>query len=254
MLTASAISQKKWKKKIFLSLFARSNISKKIIFHATCRQEEEDIKVYFGQQVQVYLIEEIPNIYRNWNKRHKQPNQLNCVFISRIHLIKNLLYAINIVGKTPGCSVLFDIYGPIEDQKYFNKCKEAASLADPHIQINFKGPIAHANIFNVLQNYHVFFLPTQGENFGHVIFEALSSGCVLLISDKTPWTDLKEKNAGWALPLNDNRPFADKLRQLCSMNEEQYNEKSKAAFQYAEDYLSKTNLKSRYLSLFQSTE
>ena len=41
MLTASAISQKKWKKKIFLSLFARSNISKKIIFHATCRQEEE---------------------------------------------------------------------------------------------------------------------------------------------------------------------------------------------------------------------
>ena len=99
-----------------------------------------------------------------------------------------------------------------------------------------------------------FFLPTQGENFGHVIFEALSSGCVLLISDKTPWTDLKEKNAGWALPLNDNRPFADKLRQLCSMNEEQYNEKSKAAFQYAEDYLSKTNLKSRYLSLFQSTE
>ena len=254
MLNTSAVSRKKWKKKIFLSLFSLSRISKKIVYHATDRQEEIDIKRYFKNDAQIYLIQNIPNVNEKWIARSKQPDQLNCVFISRIHPIKNLLYAINVVKSIAGCSVVFDIYGTVEDEKYFLKCREAASRAASNTHIHYKGPIAHANIFNVLQNYHVFFLPTQGENFGHVIFEALSSGCVLLISDKTPWTDLKEKNAGWALPLNDNRPFADKLRQLCSMNEEQYNEKSKAAFQYAEDYLSKTNLKSRYLSLFQSTE
>lgn len=254
MLNTSAVSRKKWKKKIFLSLFSLSRISKKIVYHATDKQEELDIRKYFKNNAQVYLIQNIPNVNEQWIARNKQPGQLNCVFISRIHPIKNLLYAINVVKSLAGCSVLFDIYGTIEDEKYFQKCREAASRANTHVHIHYKGAIANSKIFNVLENYHVFFLPTQGENFGHVIFEALSSGCVLLISNKTPWRDLQEKNAGWAIPLNDNRNFADKLRQLCTMNEELFNEKSKAAYQYAKDYLLSMNLKSRYLSLFQSTE
>ena len=254
MLNTSAVSRKKWKKKIFLSLFSLSRISKKIIFHASSTHEEEDIKQYFGNNAQVYQIEEIPNIYEKWNPRNKQISQLNCVFISRIHSIKNLLYAINVVKSVAGCSILFDIYGPVEDEKYFQKCKEAASQANVHISINFKGPIVNSAIFNLLQNYHLFFLPTQGENFGHIIFEALTSGCVVLISNKTPWKGIEDKNAGWALPLTDNRIFADKLKQLCDMNEQAFNEKSKAAYDYARTYVASMNLKSRYINLFKSPE
>lgn len=254
MLNKSAISRKKWKKKIFLSLFAHSRISKKIIFQASCNQEEDDIKKYFGTNAKVHITEEIPNICEKWTPRNKQPDQLNCVFISRIHPIKNLLYAINVVKSIAGCSIFFDIYGPVEDATYFQKCKESASQANPHIKINFKGPIANTNIFIVLQNYHCFLLPTQGENFGHVIFEALTSGCVILISDKTPWNNIEQNNAGWSLPLYDNRTFADKIKLLCSMNEHNFNEKSKAAFQYAKKFLSSMNLKSRYSSLFQTNE
>jgi len=254
MLNTSAVSRKKWKKKIFLSLFSLSRISKKIIFHASSTHEEEDIKQYFGNNAQVYQIEEIPNIYEKWNPRNKQISQLNCVFISRIHSIKNLLYAINVVKSVAGCSILFDIYGPVEDEKYFQKCKEAASQANVHISINFKGPIVNSAIFNLLQNYHLFFLPTQGENFGHIIFEALTSGCVVLISNKTPWKGIEDKNAGWALPLTDNRIFADKLKQLCDMNEQAFNEKSKAAYDYARTYVASMNLKNRYINLFKSPE
>ena len=254
MLNTSAVSRKKWKKKIFLSLFSLSRISKKIIFHASSTHEEEDIKQYFGNNAQVYQIEEIPNIYEKWNPRNKQISQLNCVFISRIHSIKNLLYAINVVKSVAGCSILFDIYGPVEDEKYFQKCKEAASQANVHISINFKGPIVNSAIFNLLQNYHLFFLPTQGENFGHIIFEALTSGCVVLISNKTPWKGIEDKNAGWALPLTDNRIFGDKLKQLCDMNEQAFNEKSKAAYDYARTYVASMNLKNRYINLFKSPE
>jgi glycosyltransferase involved in cell wall biosynthesis len=254
MLNTSALSRKKWKKKIFLSLFSLTRISKKVIFHATCLQEVDDIKKYFRNNIRIEMVEEMPNIYGTWDPRNKQQGQLNCVFISRIHSIKNLLFAINVVKNLTGCSVLFDIYGPVEDEKYFQKCKLAASGASAHVKINFKGPILSSKVFETLQNYHVFFLPTEGENFGHIIFEAFTSGCVLLISDKTPWKELDDRNAGWALPLNDNRKFADKLRQLCAMNEEVFNEKSKAAFQYARDYLASTNLKNRYATLFQPTE
>jgi len=254
MLNTSAVSRKKWKKNIFLSLFSLSRISKKIVFHATDRQEETDIKKYFRNYAQVCLIENIPNINEQWNARNKQPGQLNCVFISRIHPIKNLLYAINVVKSIAGCSILFDIYGPVEDEKYFQKCKEAASQANVHISINFKGPIVNSGIFSLLQNYHLFFLPTQGENFGHIIFEALTSGCVVLISNKTPWKGIEDNNAGWALPLTDNRMFADKLKQLCDMNEQAYNEKSKAAYDYARTYVASMNFKNRYINLFKTPE
>ena len=153
-----------------------------------------------------------------------------------------------------GCSVVFDIYGIIEDEKYFSKCREAMSGANPHIHINYKGPVANTRIFNVLENYHLFFLPTLGENFGHVIFEALTSGCVLLISDKTPWKDVEHNNAGWGLPLDDKNKFIEKINVLCKMGEVEFNAKSQAAFQYASAYLSSMNLKSRYSSLFQTSD
>ena len=153
-----------------------------------------------------------------------------------------------------GCSLLFDIYGIIEDEKYFQKCWETVSHTTPHIHINYKGPVSNSNIFKVLENYHLFILPTQGENFGHIIFEALTSGCVVLISNKTPWKAIEDNNAGWALPLTDNRMFADKLKQLCDMNEQAYNEKSKAAYDYARTYVASMNFKNRYIDLFKTTE
>ena len=253
MLNQSAVSRKKWKKKIFLTLFALSRISKQIIFHATCTQEEEDVKKFFGIHANVKMIEEIPNFYNKWNARDKQPGQLNVIFISRVHPIKNLLYAINRIKQVAGCSILFDVYGPVEDQKYFQICRESASQANSHIHINFRGPIANTRIFDVLQNYHVFFLPTLGENFGHVIFEALISGCVLLISNKTPWRALDARNVGWDLPLKSENEFSEKLNELCDMEGDVFNGKSKAAFDYAHEYISSMNLRNRYLKLFENT-
>lgn len=254
MLNTSAVSRKKWKKKIFLSLFSLSRIAKKIVFHATDSQEKSDIQKYFKSSAEVVLIENIPNANATWSSRLKKEGEIKCVFVSRIHPIKNLLFAINVIKSLAGCNVWFDIYGVIEDEKYFEKCREAVSRANPHIRISFKGPVANSSLFKVLEEYHLLFLPTQGENFGHVIFEALSCGCLVLISDKTPWSDVSTRNAGWALPLNDNRTFAQKLKDVCDMSMEEFSEKSMAAFQYATAYLNSMNLKGKYLSLFQTAD
>ena len=38
----------------------------------------------------------------------------------------------------------------------------------------------------MFQEYDLLFLPTKGENFGHVILESMSAGTPVLISDTTP--------------------------------------------------------------------
>ncbi len=53
----------------------------------------------------------------------------------------------------------------------------------------------------MLAGYHLLVLPTRGENFGHVILEALLAGCPVLVSDQTPWRGLASRRAGWDLPL-----------------------------------------------------
>jgi hypothetical protein len=42
-----------------------------------------------------------------------------------------------------------------------------------------------------LAEYDLFLFPTLGENYGHVISEALASGCPVVISDQTPWRNLE---------------------------------------------------------------
>lgn len=152
------------------------------------------------------------------------------------------------------CFIQFDVYGAVESENYFRKCTEAARELDKHVKVNFMGPLAHNNIFNALNDYHLFFLPTKGENFGHAIFEALSSGCPSLISDKTPWKDLEEKNAGWVLPLNNAGEFVDKLEKMCAMDELEFNELSRSAHDYANSFLSSMDYRSKYFRLFEVDE
>lgn len=254
MLGNSSLANKILKKKIFLSLFSMTGISRRILFHATDIQEEKDIKAHFGNHFEVSLVQNIPNILETWNARAKQPGELKCVFISRIHPIKNLLFALQVFRNVKGRAVQFDVHGSVEDEKYYMSCMEAFKETGRHITSNFKGPLEHSKLFTVLQNYHLFFLPTQGENFGHVIFEALSSGCPVLISDKTPWRDLEEKNAGWALPLNNTEPFIEKLIEVCDMDQIEFNNKSKAAHEYAKSYMASMDYENKYSELFETRQ
>ncbi len=91
----------------------------------------------------------------------------------------------------------FDVYGVEEDRSYAQDCKELSSSLGENIRVEFKGPIPYTDVYRTMQAYHIFVLPTLGENYGHVIYEALSAGDPTLISDQTPWRGLeKEKPAG----------------------------------------------------------
>ncbi len=61
----------------------------------------------------------------------------------------------------------------------------------------------------------------MGENFGHVIAEALSVGTPVLIADTTPWRNLESDQLGWDLPLSEPDLFAEKIDHCAqySMNE-----------------------------------
>lgn len=85
---------------------------------------------------------------------------------------------------------------------------------------------------NTLSAYDLFLLPTLGENYGHVIHEALLAGCPVLISNRTPWRNLEALGIGWDLPLEDPEQFRTVLQYCLDMDSATYRPLSQRAYQY----------------------
>src|SRR5690606_10471907 len=95
----------------------------------------------------------------------------------------------------------FDIYGPISDQDYWKECQALIKSLPANVVATYCGSVAPARVAELFSKYDLFFLPTRGENYGHVIAEALSMGTLVLISDQTPWRELQADGLGWDVPL-----------------------------------------------------
>jgi glycosyltransferase involved in cell wall biosynthesis len=132
---------------------------------------------------------------------------LRICFLSRITPMKNLDFAIRALAQVKA-AVHFSIYGPIEDSFYWNTCQEILEALPSHITHAYVGSIHPTRVHGTLSNHDLFLLPTRGENYGHVIHEALQAGLPALISDQTPWRDLNARGVGWTEPTNDPARFA----------------------------------------------
>jgi glycosyltransferase involved in cell wall biosynthesis len=227
----------KIKKKLYFKIAKLTNLYNNIKWHATSTLEKEDIEKIFGKNLNIKIANNQTLDYASFTYKKtviKKKNELLIVFISRIHPKKNLLYALNVLKEIKGF-VIFDIYGPIEDKIYWSKCLDVIKKMSPNIVINYKGLLKHEEVFNVFNRSHVFLFPTLGENYGHVISEALISGCPVIISDQTPWRNLSEKQAGFDIPLSEEKVFEEVIQKYIDMSESEYYISSKFAFNFALD-------------------
>ncbi len=252
MLHKGALKRKYFKKYIFLRLFRFIAWHRKVIFHATNKQEQKDILFFFSTKAKITVLDNIPNTsLRQWRSKIKRPDELSCVFISRIHPKKNLYYFLKILTELGSdVKLVFDVYGMEEDKNYAKDCRQLSSLLGTNIRVDFKGPIPYDQVFATMRAYHLFVLPTLGENYGHVIYEALSAGDPVLISDQTPWRYLENKKAGWDLPLSEKDQFKEALGKALAWKQEEYDEWSRNAFELARDSFDIPRLHDRYRKLF----
>ena len=162
----------------------------------------------------------------------KQPGHLRVVFLSRLAPKKNLLGALQMLARVRG-SVDLTIYGPIEDRHYWNKCRQAIFALPPNIRVQHAGPIEHEQVADAMVQHDLFFFPTLGENYGHVIVEAMMAGCLVLLSDRTPWRNLASAGVGWDLPLEEPERFGAVLEECIAMDADTFARGSERATAFA---------------------
>lgn len=252
MLSKGSLGVKKTKKKVFTQFIKWVGLFKNITFHATTDEEKKDIEVVFGKNTKIVVANNLPEQKtRTFTIKTKPENTLKLVSIARIAPEKNTLFAINVL-KHCKQNVVFDIFGPIYTQEYWNECLKAISELPFNVKVNYKGVLPHHEIDAVLQQYHALFLPSTGENFGHIIIEAMSNSCIPIISDKTPWRNLATENVGFDINLANPEQFTTTIDKLASMDETTFNEMAKNAFYYSQQVTNNQSLTEQYKQLFQS--
>ena len=242
---------KKYKKIPYIVVLRLMGLLKNVSFQSTSDEETQAICKYLGvSSERIHLLTNIPSIPHNLPEhRTKVAGEGHFVFVSRILWKKNLLNAIKYLKGAKG-KVFFDIYGPKEDENYWTECEAAIKQLPQNISVSYKGVLSHDEIHKTFRQYDAFLFPTLSENYGHVIAEALVTGCVPIISDQTPWTDINENNAGWALPLANNDGFVNAIQAVVDMDDNAIRTKKESIMSYLDKKLQLDKLKNEYLAVF----
>jgi glycosyltransferase involved in cell wall biosynthesis len=216
-LSAGALEIKRAKKKAYLRFAGISGLYDGLAWQASTDLERDDIlkAAPHVRPAQVRVAADLTDA-----GQHQPPTRdqrpagasLRVCFLSRISPKKNLDYALRVLAGVT-VPVDFTIYGPIDDQAYWAACQPLMAGLPPNVRASYSGEVHPSEVRRTLSAQDLFFLPTRGENFGHVIYEALSTGVPVLISDQTPWNDLESRGVGWNVSLDSPAEFARVIEQ-----------------------------------------
>jgi len=245
--------KKKYKKIPYIWIVKKLWLRGNVFFQATSEDEHISILHYFTKEKE--RIFDLPNFPCVTNELSVSRGDtynglLKVVTLSRIVPKKNILFACEVMMDVKE-ELIWDVYGPIEDMKYWEECRGLIEKLPKNIHFKYKGSIPHESVFDTLKQYHVYFFPTQSENYGHSIVEAMLAGCIPVISDRTPWNDLEDYNAGYSLELGDTDLFVNALSNLSECSGEMLNSLSENTKMYARRKLNVNKLKQDYFSVFE---
>ena len=265
MLNLQAFTSKRLKKQLFIRVARRAGLYREVTLHATNEEEKQNILQQLGNQTRIIVA---PNLQRkeilnyrgkaeltaeqrheesaNWKtaslrlllsgENTKVPGSLRLVSVARISPEKGTLHALRFLSEITSGKVRFDLYGPIYNDGYWQECRQAIHELPANITVIWHGPIEGEKVPEVLSQAHFLLMPTEGENFGHSILEALSAGCPVIISDRTPWRNLKARKAGFDLPLEDSAVFVAAIEQAVEMDNDTFQVWSGEAVRLAMEY------------------
>lgn len=198
----------------------RKFIGKYPVFHSTCAEETEYVKLIFGSDAKVV---QIPNyIEVPAEVARKSGDYLLC--IGRIHpkkAIDNLIKACSISEEFLKSKYVLKIAG-IGKKEFEGDLRKLVKNLGLTEKIVFIGQVEGEEKQKILADAFWTIMPSHTENFGIVVLESLAQSTPVIASKGSPWASLENEKIGfWC----DNSPetLAEKLKVILEMSPTEYN-------------------------------
>jgi glycosyltransferase involved in cell wall biosynthesis len=250
---ASAIRSQK--KRLYVAVVKLLGLYRNLTWQASSEYEAADIRRVMGRTAQsIVVASNLSPAAENTKAsievlRHLDGAPLRLVFLSRVSPMKNLDFALRVLRRVR-VPVLFDIYGIVDDENYWQHCKEQIDKMPRNVTVQYHGVVEHDRVATILLDHDLLLLPTRGENYGHVIYESLAAGTPALISDQTPWRNLDEAGVGWVRGLDDVEAFVKVIEGVAALGNEPRRLQRERARLYASRVTTNRDTVERNLALF----
>ncbi len=199
-LTPWSLQQSKWKKKLVYALGQKGVLRQTDCFHVTAEKEYEDIR-RLGFRQAIALIPNGIHMPDPGNSNGKREKLI--VYLGRIHPQKGIERLLNIwpavSEKRPGWKLL--LCGPGDPDYLASVETRIQTIGD---SISCPGPLWGDEKSKLLFRSSVFILPSESENFGISVAEALAHGVPAIVSREAPWRGLVDRECGWWVPNHDS--------------------------------------------------
>lgn len=199
-LSEYALNRSIWLKKVIWAFAQRNVLKDSACLHATAELEYREIR-RMGLRNPVAIIPNGINIPPVQRQEKGRQHRRRLFFLSRIHPKKGvdyLLHAWSVIEKQYTEWEL-QIAGPDNNGYLF----EMQSLAR-HLRVNrvaFSGALYGYDKSQAYWSADLFVLPTNSENFGLVVAEALAHGVPVIVSKGAPWEGVETHDCGWWIDI-----------------------------------------------------
>ena len=211
----------KYKKKIALSLFEKSNLEGANILLACSESEGYKLKEMFPNKDIAIIHNGISDDFFNEPslKYKGEKKKKRMLFLSQIIPIKGLERLFEVfsqigIDKFENWEFLIAGY---EDKKYTDSLKKIINSLNLNNLVSFVGPKFDKDKLEIFDNSDIFILPTYNENYGIVVAEALARGIPVITTNGTPWEELNTNNCGLYVN-NTNEGIKDGLLKMINIS------------------------------------
>lgn len=223
MLYPQALARSAWKKKLLLNLGGvEKDLRHATCIHATCDVEMKHYRD-LGYTNPVAIIPNPVPIPSFINELSSDRPTKRIGFLGRLHPRKNvkgLIEAwISLGNEIKDAQLIIMGKGDDEYEATLKTLVRQHSLNN----VQFSGFITGRDKFECLASLTALCVPSDFENFGMIVTEALSVGTPVIASLGTPWQELNTKHCGWWVD-NDVETLADTISQALSLPQEAIDE------------------------------
>lgn len=209
-----SLKQKWLKKWIALKTYQGYDLRHAAAVHATVEEEAARCRLFCGN-VPVIVSPNGVNVPAGTfeAKAKLEGERRKALFLSRMHPkkgVENLIRAwANVRPERWLCELVYSLNDDFE-RAYEQKMKDEVRRLGIENQILFAGAVRDDKKWEKYAQADLFVLPTNSENFGIVVAEALWAGVPVITTKGAPWSELVSTDSGWWVDVG-VAAFADAL-------------------------------------------
>jgi glycosyltransferase involved in cell wall biosynthesis len=192
-----ALRRHRWRKRIAWIIGQGACLRQAKCFHATSEAEYIEIR-RMGYRTPVSIVPNgvsIPKMAQETGRQDKPRREL--LFLGRLHPVKGVDLLLKSWKRIEQSFPEWDlkVFGPGCD-KYLSQTKNLAQKLEVQ-RAYFCGPTYGKEKQKVFESAELYILPTQTENFGLTVAEALAHGVPVIVTKGAPWEGVVERKCGW---------------------------------------------------------